>query len=346
MNSRERVLNSLEHKDFDRLPIKHLADNSIDEKLCTYFGINKMDELLDMLGHDFREIRPIYHGPGANDLKSEHGIIPGMVWGYMLHLQKPDKCYSLGDIQESSELDELTFPTADLFDYTTLKDQCIKYGNFARILGYCELDLINGISLVRGQEQTLIDIVTGDPVFLKLVEKKYQFTYDFLDRGLKSAEGLIDIVHLGEDLGTQGGLMISPGCFREIFAEKYRSIISLIHRYGAKAMMHSCGSVRKMIPDLIDVGLDILDVVQTNAVDMDLDELKREFGNKLALAGTMCVQSVLPYGTKEQVKEETQKRLKLFENGGLIFGPSHQIQDGTPVENIIEMYRCAGGLAI
>jgi uroporphyrinogen decarboxylase len=109
-------------------------------------------------------------------------------------------------------------------------------------------------------------------------------------------------------------------------------------------MMHVCGSSVQFIPALIEDGLDVLDVVQTNAAGMDLAALKQRFGRHLAFAGTMCVQKVLPFGTPAQVRMETQQRLELFADGGLIFGPSHQLQPDTPLENILTMYAAAGGL--
>jgi uroporphyrinogen decarboxylase len=110
-------------------------------------------------------------------------------------------------------------------------------------------------------------------------------------------------------------------------------------------MMHVCGSVAGMIPTLMDIGLDILDVVQTNAVGMELEGLQRRFGERLCFAGTMCVQKVLPFESPAEVRAEVRRRRELFAAGGLIFGPSHQLQPDTPLANILEMYRAAGGLA-
>ena len=109
-------------------------------------------------------------------------------------------------------------------------------------------------------------------------------------------------------------------------------------------MMHSCGSVYSFIPGLIDIGLDILDVVQTSAKDMEIEKLSKEFGRDICFCGTMDVQQVLLNMTPGQIEEEVRLRRRLFPDGGLILGPSHAIQPGTPVENIIAMYRAAGSL--
>jgi hypothetical protein len=95
---------------------------------------------------------------------------------------------------------------------------------------------------------------------------------------------------------------------------------------------------------LIEIGLDVLDVVQPTATGMEIGELAAEFGSELCFAGSICVQTTLPFGTPEDVCREVELRLKLFPDGGLILGPTHRIQVDTPVDNILAMYRCAGSL--
>ena len=137
----------------------------------------------------------------------------------------------------------------------------------------------------------------------------------------------------------RGGLLISPKGLDELFAVKYKATFDLIHKYGARAMMHICGSIRKLIPRLIDLGLsirkliprlidlglDVLDVVQTNAVDMNLEDLERDAKGKLTYAGTMCVQDVLPHKKPAEVRQEVKRPLELFSDGGLVICPSHQL---------------------
>jgi len=108
--------------------------------------------------------------------------------------------------------------------------------------------------------------------------------------------------------------------------------------------MHCCGSVRGLLPRLIDLGLDILDVVQVSAAGMELRSLHADFGRDLAFCGTMCVQKMLPKLTATEIAAEVELRRELFAAGGLILGPTHAIQPDTPIENILTMYRAAGSL--
>jgi len=118
----------------------------------------------------------------------------------------------------------------------------------------------------------------------------------------------------------------------------------MVHGYGAKIMMHMCGCCEAFLPRLIDLGLDIYDVVQPTTREMDVAYLKEHYGEQLTFCGTMCVQTTLPHGITEEVEREVQRRLALFPQGGLFLGPTHAIQVGTPIENIVALYRAAGSL--
>jgi uroporphyrinogen decarboxylase len=114
---------------------------------------------------------------------------------------------------------------------------------------------------------------------------------------------------------------------------------SLAHEYGIKVMFHSCGAVREIIPDLINLGVDILNPLQANAKGMAPDELKKEFGGKLCFHGSLDTQRTLPFGTEEEVRREVRDRVEtLSPGGGFILSPAHNFQKNTPLANIIAMY--------
>jgi len=118
----------------------------------------------------------------------------------------------------------------------------------------------------------------------------------------------------------------------------------MVHSYGARTMMHMCGCVRAFLPRLIELGLDVYDVVQPTIPEMDIAVLKNDFGDKLTFCGSVCVQSTLAFGSVDDVVKEVERRKRLFSEGGLFLGPSHAIQVGTPIENIIALYKTAGSL--
>ena len=344
MTSRERVMAAIDRIPADRVPIKHLAVKEIDDILIEYFSLRDRMELLELFGDDLRDIYPDYVGPKIEGpIDAEHGYISASVWNTLKKRHLPGGPTPMIGFEETDEVRALPRVPDDCYDYSKVKERCLQYRDYARVFGYCELDFINGLSDFRGIEQILIDIGLRDPLFIELVDERYQFVRKHIERALIAAEGEIDIVHFGEDLGSQRGLLISPDAFEDLFADKYEAIFALAHKYGAKTMMHCCGSVRGLIPRLAELGLDVLDVVQTFAEGMEIGSLRQDFGDIISFAGTMCVQHVLPFCDPGSVRAEVEKRLHLFSDGGLILGPSHLIQPDTPLENIFEMYRAAGG---
>jgi len=350
MNSKERFYSALEYRGFDRMPTTYYGTPEINRDLMEYFGITEYEQLQLKLGDDFRNVSPRYTGP---ELKTfEDGSWEGL-WGERYnyisfgHGSYPEAVYlPYKDVTEVEELEAFRFPSADWFDYSNIKEDCEKYGQYVVCTGDAGVpDFMNGIARCRGVEQVLLDVGMEDPVFLALMERRFEFYYDMYTRVLEAGEGLIDVLCLGEDYGNQNGLMISPAKFDSMFAPYMKKLIDLAHRYGAKAMMHCCGSCRDLIPRFIEMGLDILEVVQVDAAKMNISELHREFFGKIAFCGSISVQNTLPFGTEEDVVREVELRKKLFGRGGMVIAPTHAIQAGTPVKNIIAMYRAIGSLS-
>ena len=350
MNHKQRVLNALQRKGYDRIPVKHHGTPEADALLMEYLNISEQLELLQAVGDDFRVIDAPWTGPPLKEYPD--GSWDGW-WGERYanisfgHGTYPEAVYlPFSDVENVSDLTNYRMPSADDFSYTTIKDQCQQWSEYATIFGSAGFfDFINSIARCRGVEKVLYDIAERNPVYIALMEQRFRLFYEMTERALQSAEGAIDIVHVGEDFGTQRGLLISPRTFESLYRPKYELMFELAHRYGAITMMHCCGSVRRLIPRFIEIGLDVLDVVQVSAVGMDIVELHNEYGKDLAFAGSICVQSTLPFGSVDDVIKEVELRLDLFAQGGLILGPSHQIQAGTPVENTIAMYETAGSLS-
>lgn len=151
----------------------------------------------------------------------------------------------------------------------------------------------------------------------------------------------IDIVALGEDFGTQKGLMISPRMFRDIVAPYYKRLFDWVHRNTPwKVHFHCCGGIYPIIGTLIDCGVDILNPVQTSAAGMEPAKLKQEFGDRLVFwGGGIDTQSVLPQGTLDEVRQQVCERMRLFApGGGFVFCPIHNIQADVPTDRMLAMY--------
>jgi len=351
MNSRERVLSAFNRKGYDRIPVKHEGTPEINQMIMDYFGLKNMEQVLRVVGDDFRYVEPIYIGPELR--KFPDGSMEGY-WGerYKYAEFKGGRYLEasylpFANIQSVNDLDRSHFPTAGWFDYSTIKQQCQKVEDqgYAVCFGTAgDMDFINSIARARGTEQVLIDLITDDPVYLEIMDARFRFYYDMHERVLQAAEGLVDFTHIGEDLGTQSAQVIDFDIFDKHFAPKFKKYFKMVHSYGARTMMHMCGCVRAFLPRLIELGLDVYDVVQPTTPEMDIAVLKNDFGDDITFCGSICVQSTLAFGCVDDVVKEVERRKKLFSNGGLFLGPSHAIQVGTPLENIIALYKTAGSL--
>jgi uroporphyrinogen decarboxylase len=348
LTSRQRVLNALNHHGYDRLPVFYEATPEFNRALCRHLGVSEPGELDRLLGVDLHAVDPRYVGPELRTF--EDGSREGL-WGERYaSIQHGTGAYReatylpYAGVTRVTDLARFRLPSAEWYDYSDMQQACERLGEYAILCGGDTPDFINGIARCRGVEQVLLDIGNRDPVYLKLMEQRHEFLYTRLECCLRSAGSRIDIVALGEDYGSQRGLLISPRTFDRLFRPLLQQYIDLAHKYGARAMLHSCGSVRDLIPRFIDMGLDILDVVQVDAAGMSIRDLHREFYRYIAFHGSISVQSVLPFGTVADIRREVELRRELFSEGGLILGPTHQIQPMTPIENVLEIYRAAGSL--
>lgn len=238
-------------------------------------------------------------------------------------------------------------PIPGWYDYSGLAAQCREAQGYAVVYGWPgNVDMINGTSFGRGFEQTIIDIATEDPAGLRIMERRLEFCHEQTRRALEACGGAIDIVWIGDDFGTQRGLLFRPSIWSKVFRPKVQKMIDLTHRYGAMLMLHSCGSTRPLWRYFVEMGLDIYDTVQPEAANMIPEELAAEFGAHICLHGTISTQQTLPRGTPQDVAAEVRRRIETFgARGGLIVAPAHNVQPDTPLENILAMYSAVGCLA-
>ncbi|MFV2065611.1 MAG: uroporphyrinogen decarboxylase family protein [Pirellulales bacterium] len=351
MNSRERVLSAAERRGYDRIPVKHEGTPEVNRAIMDHFGLSNMEQLLRVVGDDFRYVEPIYRGPALRKFSD------GSVEGYFGERYKYaefeagkylEACYlPFAEVDRPEDLDRSHFPSADWFDYSTIRQQAeaLREQGFAVCCGTAgDIDLINGISRARGMEQVLMDLIDDHPVYLEIMQARFEFYCEVQRRTLEAASGLIDFTHAGEDFGNQRGPMIGPAIFERHFAPKYGKYFKMVHSHGARTMLHMCGCCEAFLPQLIELGLDVYDVVQPTTPSMEIAVLQDRFGKDLIFCGTVCVQSTLAWGTVQDIEREVGRRLELFPEGGLFLGPTHAVQVGSPLENVLAMYRAAGSL--
>jgi uroporphyrinogen decarboxylase len=342
LTSKQRVKESLAWREPDRPPIQIYLTPEIEAKLHDHFH---GADLLEVFGVDFRNVGGVWRG--ALKPTTPEGVFYDL-WGvgYRNAVYEfgtyPEACdLALARITSMAEFETYPWPDVNDFDFSTIEAQCDQYRDYAACLGDAGIpDIVNGVSRGRGMEQVLVDIACEDEVGMAIIDRRVDFYYQYLERALQAARGKIDIVCLGEDCGTQKGRLVSPAVFDRVFRPRLQKFYDLAHRYGARAMMHSCGDTSDLQPTFIEMGLDVLDAMQPEPPGMrDIEKLRRMTYGKLAYCGLISTQQTLPHGTVAECRAEARHRLDVIaRGGGYIFAPAHCIQPDTPLENIYAVF--------
>ncbi|HVN78252.1 MAG TPA: uroporphyrinogen decarboxylase family protein [Terriglobia bacterium] len=192
---------------------------------------------------------------------------------------------------------------------------------------------------MRGMEQAFEDLVQNPVLVDATMERIFEIHAGIVRRALEAAGELIDFVYVAEDLGTQESLLMSPSTFRRFLKPWLTRMTELVHSYGVKVFHHDDGAIRQLLPDLIDVGIDLLNPIQWRCRGMDRLALARDFGQSFVFHGGVDNQQTLPFGLPHDVRQEISENLRFFRNcRGYIVSPCHNIQANTPTRNIVALY--------
>jgi uroporphyrinogen decarboxylase len=195
---------------------------------------------------------------------------------------------------------------------------------------------------LRSYERLMTDFYL-DPEFVRaLLEKITDTVIKLWDSYLTAIDNRCQVVCQGDDLGMQTALIISPDLYRQFIKPCHKRIFDFIHsRTDAKVFMHSCGSIRDIIPDLIEIGVNILNPIQRSAAGMDIGELKKEFGKDLAFwGGGIDTQSFLPTASIPEIEDNIKKTIDILApGGGFVFAPTHNLQPDITPEKIDAIYK-------
>lgn len=349
ITSKERVRAFFQRRPLDRVPVNYLCNPGIDRRLKTHFGLSMDDHegLLQALGVDFRGVMPRYSGPPMHPPVA--GMNVGPVWGFRSRWVDNES----GGYQEicewplqnatAAEFEAWPFPSPDDFDYTEIAAQCAVWNEFAVCTGNAGLcDIINFGGRLRTMENVLVDLVTDDEDFGKFIDRYIGLQVEMVRRTLVAANGGIDFLWIGEDLGTQIGPMISLELFRRAIRPRMQRFVDVAKAFGIPVMVHSCGSSSWAFDDFVEMGIQAVDTLQPEATAMSPSYLKARFADRLAFHGMISTAGPLAYGDVDKVVANVRETLALMmPGGGYALAPTHQIQDNSPTENVLAMYRAA-----
>jgi uroporphyrinogen decarboxylase len=348
LSPKERVRRAFSHEEPDRVPIDYMANPAIDRGLKTHFGLDPDDGegLRRLLNVDFRAIRIPYVGPEL------HAPIPDRridLWGIHTRWVEHDAggywdyCdFPLAGADLETVL-KWPMPSPDDFDYGAVADAARKHAEFCVVIGDPGFgDMINTTGMIRTMEQALIDLMTDDPAGLCFIDRRVEIQLEMLERAFQAADGGLDLLWLGEDLGTQIGPMISPSLYAKHFRPRHQQFVDLARRHGVPVMFHSCGSSSWVFDQLIEMGVAVIDTLQPEAKNMEPAYLKSTFGDELSFHGCISTAGPVTYGTPDEVTANVEEVLSIMKpGGGFALAPTHWLQDNSPVENVVAMYEAA-----
>ncbi|MCE5272612.1 hypothetical protein LLH00_15130 [bacterium] len=350
MNGRERVLTAAAHRTPDRVPITFDAQSEVYDLLYRHFGINSRAALWDALHVDTWLEGPEIRDPRDRDLGN--GLHQNR-WGYHTRMQpytvdgrtahyEEMVYHPLAKLQDVSELDRHDWPDPDRLEFGHLNELRRTQPDRA-IIAHITHGAYFNATFLRGMEQFLVDLVLDEPLAQAIIERAADYLFRSLDRLLAQAPDGFDIFYLADDYCMASGPLFSPEVFDRLVKPYLRRIADTLHAHDKKFLLHVCGSVRLLLPGIIESGVDMLEPIQRRAAGMDLKELKREFGNDLCFYGSVDLIETLNKGTVKDVRKEVRQNMKILgQDGGLVIGPGHTyIQVDAPLENILAMYETA-----
>lgn len=341
MNPRERVIKALEHEEPDRVPLDETIDWAHPHPwvhAANYLGAKTYEELRRKLGVDLRRVGWSIE----EELKLPSTQKPGSVfeddWGIKYEVAA-DGIHTriIYHPLQHIPLNNFEFPRFDkIFDRAAELVRMWREEYFVQGAMYCTFFEI--ARSLRGFNKFLIDLYENPSFVNELLDRLLKYR---LEMGKRFVEIGVDCIQLGDDVGAQTGMIVHPNLWRKYFKPRMKILIDELKKHGGIYIWyHSDGNIEPIIPDLIEIGVDILNPIQPDC--MDPAKIKEKYGEKISLHGTISVQETMQFGSEEEVKREVITRVKTCGyGGGLIIAPAHGLQPSTPFRNIIALYETA-----
>lgn len=346
MNSRERVAAALRHEQGDRVPLQLWMTPEISQALQEHFKAGSKADVLDAMDIDVRWLLVDYVGPELkvhedgtreNEFSVRTRTVINEFGSYEEAVFNP-----LAEAETPADVANYRWPDPDWWDYSSIQREIETADRIEpRWLGIGYASLFERAWGLTGFEKLLLDMATNPPFVEAILDQLLDFYIEQTSRILQASGDRIDMIYIADDVGSQNGLLMSPGMFRQFVKSRWKTFIDTIKgRFGEhlKFHYHSCGAVSKLVPDLIEMGIDILNPIQPLAVDMEPESLKERFGDKTSFSGGLDIQELLPRGTAQEVRTEAKRLVSILgKDGGYIAGPAHAVQPDTPIENVLTM---------
>lgn len=339
MTPRERWLAVLRRQSPDRTPTDYWGTPETGEKIRRHFGAATLSEALDQMHVDYPiQVGPRYAGPARPANVDAYGILHRDI-DYGSGVYPEAVSHPLANFQSVAEIEAgYCWPDPDWWDYSEIPakvrpDRIVRGGGSEPFLIYKNL---------RGDIQAMLDLVEHPDIVEYCLGKLFDLAYTNTVRIYEAIPSRVEVSYVAEDMGAQSDLMFSPRHIRRFLLPGMKRMIDLAHSAGVIVFHHNDGNITRILPELVDLGIDVLNPIQWRAEGMDRVALKRRFGSRIIFHGAVDNQYTLPFGTVAEVRQEVRDNLRILgEGGGYILAPCHNIQPLTPIENILAMYETA-----
>lgn len=338
MNSKERFLATVERKPVDR-PAAWLGmpDLHAQPALFKHYGVKDLHELKLAIGDDFYAIEVPYKSPTANAIYAAFDwYMDGNVDAQERTLTS-DGCFK--DAEESEDLAFFEWPDPEKYIDVSQCKRLVQEAPKDKVrLGMMWSAHFQDACAAFGMETAMMNMIANPEIYEEVNDKVMEFYLKANEIFYEATKGELDAVLIGNDMGSQRGLMLSPDMVRRFVIPGCKQLVEQAHSYGLKVIYHSCGSIVDVIPDLIEAGVDVIHPIQALAFGMEPNNLKEKFGTQVSFCGGVDTQDLLVNGSPLQVQEKVRELRNIFPTG-LIISPSHEaIMPDVPPENIKALF--------
>ena len=324
---KERVKAAFAYEETDIVPYNILIEPEVEERLNKHYGgtdwENMFQNHLSVIAYPYwADMEVLEDG----SIKDEYGSI----WDFSkqpFHLTDfPLKEPSIGDY----DFEAVTQTVLDSLNMTSAR-MILGEKQDRFLLGMLSFGLFERSWMLRGFENVLVDSILNTSFYEELLDRILEMQLKLVDKLLELP---VDGIYLGDDWGDQRGVILGPDRWRKLIKPRTAKLYERIKASGKVALTHCCGNVFDIIPDMIEMGLDVLESLQPEA--MDVYEIKRKYGKNLRLWGALGTQNVLPFGSPQEVRVEIHKLIKeLGRGGGYILAPAKPLMDDIPTANAV-----------
>lgn len=325
MNEKQRVINSLNHKESDIIPYEIGFTIPLREKLIKYFNDPDFESKID------NHIKTIGYSTGHTEIagRPEHFID---MWGVIWNRSGPDKDIGIVENHILQGLDPTSFSFPDInYDELGKRIEQFTSENKDTFNIFCiGFSLFERAWTLRGMENLLMDMVINPGFVHDVLDRICDFNVKLVEF---ASQYDIDGIYFGDDWGQQRGLIMGPHMWREFIKPRVKRAYSAVKASGKYVLQHSCGDINEILPDVIECGLDCYQTFQPEIYD--IKAVKNKYGDELSFWGAISTQGMLPFETPDGVRRETARIMKILgKGGGYIASPTHGVPYDVPEANI------------